>query len=37
MQDWEHEEAIEEDEGETGLMVMLCGMVSPSATALGDE
>jgi len=37
MQDWEREEALEEQESETDLMVMLSGMVSPSATSLGDE
>jgi hypothetical protein len=37
MQDWEREEAAEQEESETDLMVMLSGMVSPSATLLGDE
>jgi hypothetical protein len=37
MQDWEREAAIDEEESETELMVMLSGMISPSALSLGDE
>jgi hypothetical protein len=37
MQDWERETATEEEESETELMVMLSGMVGPSAMLLGDE
>ena len=37
MQDWERETAAEEEESETDLMVMLSGMVGPSAMSLGDE
>jgi hypothetical protein len=37
MQDWEREAAVDEDESETDLMVMLSGMVGPSATSLNDE
>jgi hypothetical protein len=36
MQDWERE-AIEEEESETELMVMLSEMVSPSALSLDHE
>jgi hypothetical protein len=36
MQDWERETA-EDEESETDLMVMLSGMVSPSALSLDDE
>jgi len=36
MQDWERE-AIEEEESETDLMVMLSEMVSPSALSLDDQ
>jgi hypothetical protein len=36
MQEWERE-AIEEDESETDLMVMLSEMVSPSALSLDDR
>ena len=37
MQDWERETAAEEEESETDLLVMLSGMVGPSAMSLGDE
>ncbi len=37
MQDWERETAAEQEESETDLMVMLSGMVGPSAMSLGDE
>jgi hypothetical protein len=37
MQDWERETAAEDEESETDLMVMLSGMVGPSAMALGEE
>jgi len=37
MQIWEEEVSVEEEESETELMVLLSGMVSPEATALGDE
>jgi hypothetical protein len=36
MQEWERE-AIDEEESEAELMVMLSGMVSPSALSLNDE
>ena len=36
MQEWERE-VIDEEESETELMVMLSGMVSPSALSLSDE
>ena len=36
MQDWERE-AVEEEESETDLMVMLSEMVSPSALSLDDQ
>jgi hypothetical protein len=36
MREWERE-AIDEEESETELMVMLSGMVSPSALSLSDE
>jgi hypothetical protein len=36
MQDWERE-AIEEEESETDLMVMLSEMVSPAALSLDDQ
>ena len=36
MQEWERE-AIDEEERETDLMVMLSGMVSPTAMSLTDE
>ena len=36
MQDWERE-AVEEEESETDLMVMLSEMVSPSALSLDDK
>jgi hypothetical protein len=36
MREWE-QEAIDEEESETELMVMLSGMVSPSALSLSDE
>jgi len=36
MQEWERE-AIDEEESETELMVMLSGMVSPSAWSFNDE
>jgi hypothetical protein len=36
MQEWERE-AIDEEESEIDLMVMLSGMVSPSAMSLNDE
>jgi len=36
MQEWERE-AIDEEESETELMVMLSGMLSPSALSLSDE
>jgi hypothetical protein len=37
MHDWEREQVIEEEESESDLMVMLSGMVSPSALALDGE
>jgi hypothetical protein len=37
MQDWEREAALDEEESETDLMVMLSGMVSPSAMSLHHE
>lgn len=37
MQIWEEEVSVEEEESETELMVLLSGMVSPEATALGDQ
>ncbi len=36
MQEWERESA-DDEENETDLMVMLSGMVSPSAMSLNDE
>ena len=36
MQDWERE-AVEEEESETDLMVMLSEMVSPAALSLDDQ
>jgi len=36
MNEWERE-AADEEESETELMVMLSGMVSPSAMSFGDE
>jgi hypothetical protein len=36
MNDWERE-AADEEESETELMVMLSGMVSPSAMSFGGE
>jgi hypothetical protein len=36
MQMWEEEAAVEEQESETDLMVMLSGMVSPHATAIDE-
>jgi hypothetical protein len=37
MNEWEREAAADEEESETELMVMLSGMVSPSAMSFGDE
>ncbi len=36
MQSWEQEEATDEEESETELMVLLSGMVSPDISLLGD-
>ncbi len=36
MQSWEQEEATDEEESETELMVLLSGMVSPDISSLGD-
>lgn len=36
MQSWEQEGAIDEDESETELMVLLSGMVSPEISLLDD-
>ena len=37
MNEWEREAATDEEESEAELMVMLSGMVSPSAMSFGDE
>jgi len=36
MRDWEEDGAVDEDESETELMVLLSGMVSVSDPTLGD-
>ena len=36
MQMWEEETAVEDEESDTELMVMLSGMVDPHATAVDD-
>ena len=37
MREWEHEAVVDEEESESDLMVMLSGMVSPSAMSLEHE